>query len=342
MSIKRTNQTMKFTENSVNLLQAGRLFLSLAMVTSVMVKPAFAQEWAPSKPVRIIVPIVGSTNDAIARLVAPRLQEAIGQPVIVENKPGAGGNIGAEFVARSSPDGHTLLVGYNGPLAINVSLFEKMPIDPQRDLAPITLAVKSPQYLVAGPAADFSTVQEFVGKAKAAPAKYSYASIAVGSASHLTMEKFKRLAGFSAAHVPYKGATPAVTDLLAGNVQLAFMVPGNVKQFVQQGKLSLLATTGEKRFPNTPNVPTLIELGFKEMEATGWVGFLAPSGTPRAIIDRYNKEISKILRTPDMVSKMADMEYEVIASSPEQFAQWIKSETQHWGAVVKATGAKAD
>ena len=156
------------------------------------------------------------------------------------------------------------------------------------------------------------------------------------------MEKFKRVANFSAAHVPYKGATPAVTDLLAGNVQVAFMVPGNVKQFVQQGRLSLLATTGEKRFPNTPNVPTLIELGFKDMEATGWVGFLAPSGTPRSIIERYNKEISRILRTPDMVAKMADMEYEVIASSPEQFAQWIKSETLHWGAVVKATGAKAD
>ncbi len=212
----------------------------------VMASPVWAQEWAPSKPIKIIVPIVGSTNDAIARLIAPKLQEAIGQPVVVENKPGAGGNIGAEFFARSMPDGHTLLVGYNGPLAINVSLFEKMPIDPQKDLAPITLAVKSPQYLVAGPAADFKTVQEFIAKAKAAPAKYSYASIAVGSASHLTMEKFKQVAGFSATHVPYKGATPAVTDLMAGNVHAAFMVPGNVKQFVQQGRLTLLATTGEK------------------------------------------------------------------------------------------------
>jgi len=303
---------------------------------------AFGQEWLPSKPIKIIVPIVGSTNDAIARLVAPRLQEAIGQPVIVENKPGAGGNIGAEFVAKSLPDGHTLLIGYNGPLAINVSLFEKMPIDPQRDLSPITLAVKSPQYLVAGPAADFKSVPEFVSKAKASPAKYSYASIAVGSASHLTMEKFKQIAGFNATHVPYKGATPAVTDLLAGNVHMAFMVPGNVKQFVQQGRLTLLATTGEKRFPSTPDVPTLLELGYKDMEASGWVGFLAPKGTPRPIIDRYNKEFLKILRTPDMSAKMADMEYEVIASSPEQFSQWIKSEIQNWGAVVKSTGAKAD
>jgi tripartite-type tricarboxylate transporter receptor subunit TctC len=330
------------TFNAVSFSFVRAICSLLVFVSVAMASPVSAQEWSPSKPIKIIVPIVGSTNDAIARLVAPKLQEAIGQPVIVENKPGAGGNIGAEFVARSAPDGHTLLVGYNGPLAINVSLFEKMPIDPQKDLAPITLAVKSPQYLVAGPAADFKTVQEFIAKAKAAPAKYSYASIAVGSASHLTMEKFKRVGGFSATHVPYKGATPAVTDLMAGNVHVAFMVPGNVKQFVQSGKLTLLATTGEKRFPNTPNVPTLIELGFKDMEATGWVGFLAPIGTPRNIIDRYNKEISKILRTTEMTSRMAEMEYEVIASTPEQFSQWIKSETQHWGAIVKATGAKAD
>ena len=302
----------------------------------------WSQEWAASKPIKIIVPIVGSTNDAIARLVAPKLQEAMGQPVVVENKPGAGGNIGTEFVARSPADGHTLMVGYNGPLAINVSLFEKMPIDPQKDLTPITLAVKSPQYLVAGPSADFKTVQEFIAKAKAAPSKYSYASIAVGSASHLTMEMFKQAAGFQATHVPYKGATPAVTDLLAGSVQVAFMVPGNVKQFVQQGRLSLLATTGEKRFPSTPNIPTLMELGFKDMEASGWVGFLLPGGTPRSIVDRYHKELVKIFRTPEMTAKMADMEYEVIASTPEQFSQWIRSETVRWGAVVKATGARAE
>ena len=186
--------------------------------------PVWAQEWSPTRPIKIVVPIVGSTNDTIARLVAPRLQEAVGQPVVVENKPGAGGNIGTEFVARSPADGHTLMVGYNGPLAINVSLFDKMPIDPQKDLTPITLAVKSPQYLVTGPSADFKTVQEFIAKAKAAPSKYSYASIAVGSASHLTMEMFKQAASFQATHVPYKGAAPAIQDLMAGLVDI-FMTP---------------------------------------------------------------------------------------------------------------------
>ncbi|HET8748566.1 MAG TPA: tripartite tricarboxylate transporter substrate binding protein [Ramlibacter sp.] len=303
---------------------------------------AHAQEWTPNKPIKIVVPIVGSTNDALARLVAPKLQEVLGQPVVVENKPGAGGNIGAEYVARSPADGYTLLVGYNGPLAINPSLFEKPPIDPQKDLMPITLAVKSPQYLVAGPGADFSSVKEFVAKAKASPAKYSYASVAMGSASHLTMEMFKRAAGFQATHVPYRGATPAVTDLLAGNVHAAFMVPGNVLQFAKQGRLKLLASSGDKRFPSTPEVPTLIELGYKDMDATGWVGFLAPAGTPKPVIDRLHTEIVKILKTPEMTARLQEMEFEVIASTPQQFAAWIRSETDRWGAVVKATGAKVD
>ncbi|MDR6522132.1 tripartite tricarboxylate transporter substrate binding protein [Variovorax gossypii] len=304
--------------------------------------PTVAQEWAPTKPIKIVVPIVGSTNDALARLIAPKLQEALGQPVVVENKPGAGGNIGADFVAKSPPDGHTLLVGYNGPLAINPSLFAKMPYDPQKDLAPITLAVKTPQYLVAGPAADFSTAKEFIAKAKASPGKYSYASVAMGSASHLTMEMLKAAAGISVTHVPYKGATPAVTDLLGGNVEVAFMVPGNVQQFVVQGRLKLLATTGEKRFRSSPNVPTLIELGYRDLEATGWVGLLAPAGTPKPIIERYYREIAKILNSPDMTARLHDMEFEVIASTPDQFATWIASESRKWGAVVKATGAKAE
>jgi tripartite-type tricarboxylate transporter receptor subunit TctC len=316
--------------------------LLVAACAALALGGAAAQDWAPSRPVKIVVPIVGSTNDALARLVAPKLQEVLGQPVVVENKPGAGGNIGADFVAKSPPDGHTLLVGYNGPLAINPTLFEKMPLDPQKDLAPITLAVKSPQYLVAGPAADFATAREMVAKAKASPGKYSYASVAVGSASHLTMEMFKQAAGFHATHIPYRGATPAVTDLLAGSVHAAFMVPGNVNQFVRQGRLRLLATTGEKRFPSTPDVPTLIELGYRDMEATGWVGLLAPAGTPRPVIDRYNRELVKILQLPDVAARLREMEFEVVASTPEQFAAWIRSEHGKWGAVVKATGAKAE
>lgn len=298
--------------------------------------------WSPNRPVRIIVPIVGSTNDVLARLVAPKLQEAIGQPVVVENKPGAGGNIGTDMVAKAQPDGHTLMVGYNGPLAINVSLFDKMPYDPLKDLAPITLAVKSPQYLTVNPAAGINSVADLISQAKANPSKFSYGSVAVGSASHLTMEMLKSAAGINITHVPYKGAGPAVTDLIAGNIQVAFLVPGNVQQFVKEGRLKLIASSGPNRFPSTPNVPTVAESGFKDFEATSWIGFLTTGGTPRPIIDRYNRELVRILQTPEIRDRLREMEFEVIASTPEQFGGWIASEIPRWGKVIKATGAKAE
>jgi tripartite-type tricarboxylate transporter receptor subunit TctC len=316
----------------------------LALAAATLASTAFAQgkEWAPNHPVRIIVPIVGSTNDIVARLVAPKLGEALGQPVIVENKPGAGGNIGADMVAKAAPDGHTLLVGYNGPLAINVTLFDKMPYDPVKDLQPITLAVKSAQYLVVSPASGITSVQDLVAKAKADPKKFSYASIAVGSASHLTMEMFKLAAGVNLTHIPYKGSGQAVSDMLAGNVHAGFFVPGNVQQFAKEGKLKLLASSGAKRFPTTPDVPTLAELGYKDFEATSWIGFLTTANTPRPIVDRYNRELTKILNSPEVSSKLRDMEFEVVAGSPEQFSGWIKSEIGRWGHVIKATGAKAE
>jgi tripartite-type tricarboxylate transporter receptor subunit TctC len=303
--------------------------------------PAYAQEWAPSKPVRIVVPIVGSTNDVLARLIAPKLQEAIGQPVVVENKPGAGGNIGANEVARSAPDGHTLLVGYNGPLAINVALFDKMPYDPTRDLAPITLAVKASQYLVVNPGTGITSLADFIAKAKAAPTKYSYGSVALGSASHLTMEMLKSAAGFQMTHVPYRGAGPAITDLVAGTIQAGFFVPGNVQQFAKEGRLRLLASTGPKRFPSTPDIPTVSET-YKDFEATSWIGFLAPGGTPSPIIDRYNREIIKILNQPDIRKRLLEMEFEMIASTPKQFGDWIQTEIGRWSVVVKSTGTKAE
>jgi tripartite-type tricarboxylate transporter receptor subunit TctC len=301
-----------------------------------------AQEWAPTRPVRIIVPIVGSTNDVLARLIAPKLQEVLGQPVVVENRPGAGGNIGADMVAKAQPDGHTLLIGYNGPLAINPTLFEKMPYDSTKDLAPITLMVKAPQYLVVNSKSGITSVKDFVEKAKAAPGKYSYASVAVGSASHLTMEMFKVAAKFHMTHIPYRGAGPAVTDLLAGNVDAAFFVPGNVQQFVKEGKLRLLAASGARRFASTPEVPTLAESGYKEFEATSWIGLLTTGGTPRNIVDRYNREVVKIVTSPEISARLREMEFEIVASSPEQFAGWIRSEIGRWGEVIKYTGAKAD
>jgi len=321
-----------------------RVMLALALATGLLALPGGvqAQEWSPSRPVRIIVPIVGSTNDVLARIVAPKLQEALGQPVVVENKPGAGGNIGADFVAKSPPDGHTLLIGYNGPIAINVTLFDKMPYDPLKDLAPITLAVKAPQYLVVNANSGITSLADLIAKARAQPARFSYASVAVGSASHLTMEMLKSAAKIHLTHIPYRGAGPAVTDLLAGNVQAAFFVPGNVQQFVKEGRLKLLASSGIKRFASTPDVPTIAESGYKDFEATSWIGFLTTAGTPRPVIDRYHRELVKILNSPEVSQQLRDMEFEVIAGSPEQFASWIRAEIPRWGQVIKATGAKAE
>lgn len=191
-----------------------------------------------------------------------------------------------------------------------------MPYDPTKDLAPITLAVKSPQYLVANPAAGFINVKDFIAKVKAEPTRFSYGSVAMGSASHLTMEMMKSAAGFHMTHIPYRGAGPAVTDLIAGNVQAGFFVPGNVQGFVKEGRLKLLASTGQKRFPSTPDVPTLAESGLKDFEATSWIGFLAPPATPPGIINRYNEEIVRILKSPETQKRLHEMEFEIVASSP--------------------------
>jgi tripartite-type tricarboxylate transporter receptor subunit TctC len=315
---------------------------TLAVSCATFAAGALAQEWAPTKAVRIIVPIVGGTNDIVARLVAPELQKALGQPVVVENKGGAGGNIGADFVAKSPPDGTTLLVGYNGPIAINATLFRNLPYDPLKDLAPITLAVMAPQFLAVHPGVPAKNFAEFIAYARANPGKLSYASVSIGSASHLTMEMLKSATHIDLIHVPYKGSAPAVTDLIGGQVSASFLVPGNILEYVKDGRARVIASTGQKRFEATPEVPTMIELGFPDFVALTWIGFLAPGGTPRPIIDRYNKEIVRILRTPEIRVKLDQMQMELVAGTPEQFTQLIRSEIPRWGQVIKDTGAKAD
>ena len=317
-----------------------RSLLALAIAATVVGKPALAQEWQPTKTVRIVVPIVGSTNDVLARLVAPELQKALGQAVIVENKGGAGGTIGANEVAKAPPDGHTLLVGFNGPLAINPTLMPKMPYDAVKDLAPITLAVMAPQLLALNPQVPAKDFKEFVALAK--KGKLSYASVSTGSASHLTMEMFKSAAGIDITHVPYKGAGPAVVDLLGGQVDAAFLVPGNITQFVKEGKAKVIASTGLQRFSSMPQVPTMIELGFPGFVAVSWIGFLAPGKTPQPIIDRYNKEIVAILRKPEITRELKKMDFEVVAGTPDQFAKWIGTEIPRWGQVIRANNIKAE
>jgi tripartite-type tricarboxylate transporter receptor subunit TctC len=275
-------------------------------------------------------------------LVQPELQRVLGQAVVVENKGGAGGNIGADLVAKSPPDGHTLLVGYNGPIAINPTLFGNLPYDPVKDLAPITLAVTAPQFLAVHPSLPARNVAEFVAYAKARPGELSYASVAIGSASHLTMEMLKSAARIDLVHVPYKGSHPAVVDLIGGQVNASFLVPGNILEFAKDGRARLIASTGLKRFDATPDVPTMIEQGYPDFVALTWIGFLAPGGTPRPIIDRYNKEIVRILHMPEVRAKLDQMQMDLVAGTPEQFSQLIRAEIPRWGKVIKDTGAKAD
>jgi tripartite-type tricarboxylate transporter receptor subunit TctC len=319
----------------------GRAALIAAALAACCTFPAAqAEEWKPVKPIRIVVPIVGSTNDVLARLVAPELGVALGQPVVVENKGGGGGLIGTMDVVKSAPDGYTLLVGYNGPISINPTLLPQTPYDPVKDLAPITLAVKASQYLVVNPKVPVKTLGEFVGYARSH--RMSYASVSVGSSSHLTMEMFKQVAHIDLTHVPYRGAGPAVVDLIGGQVDAAFLVPGNIQDYAKDGRARLIASSGLKRFPSTPDVPTVAESGYPGFNATSWIGFLAPAGTPKPIMDRLNTEMVRILKSPKVRKQLEDMEFEVIASSPQEFSDWIKEDTERWGQVIKAADIKAN
>ena len=227
-------------------------------------------------------------------------------------------------------------------LAVNVTLFDKLPFDPVRDLAPITLAVSAPQFLVVHPSVPVSSVAEFVAYAKGFREPLSYGSIGVGGASHLTMEMFKSAAGLELVHVPYKGSAPAVNDLLAGTVPVAFLVPGTVLPYVKAGRMKVLASTGRRRLASMPGVPTMIESGYADFEAISWIGFLAPARTPRAIVERYNAEIVRILKRPEIREKLVAIDFEVIGSTPEEFGGLIRSEIVRWGEVIRKTGARAN
>ncbi len=300
---------------------------------------AAAQESFPSKPVRMIVPVVGGSMEVLARTLAPKMAESLGQPVIVESKPGAGGNIAAEFVVKSAPDGYTLLLAFT-PLAVNATLFEKLPFDPVKDLAPISLTVHAPQFLVVHPSVPATSVKEFVAYAKKRPGEMNYGSVSTGSASHLTMEMFKTAAGVDLVHVPYKGGAAASADLIAGNVQAAFFVSANVLPYVKSGRMRVLASTGRTRLASLPEVPTLVESGY--FEAVSWVGLMAPAATPRPIIERYHRDVIRILKMPDVVERLGGLDMVVVTSTPEEFSQLLRSEILRWGDVIKRTGARAN
>jgi tripartite-type tricarboxylate transporter receptor subunit TctC len=320
-------------------LTAFRTLLATATLATA-ISPALAADF-PVRQVHMIVPTQGGTPDTVARIIAPKLAEALGVPVIVENRTGAGGNIATDYVAKGPTDGSVLLVGINPPLVVNNTLFKNLPYDPIRDLQPVTLAMSTSQLLVVHPSLPVRTIEEFVAYVKANPG-FSYASVGTGGASHLTMEMLRSRAGLEMTHIPYRGGGPATVDLLAGTVKAAFLVPGNALQYASAGKLRLIASTGKKRFAATPTVPTMIESGYKDFEAIAWIGFLVRSGTAPALVNQYHAELTRILQMPDVKAKLAEMQNEVIGSSPAEFSSFMKEEIERWGTVIRTSNVKAD
>jgi tripartite-type tricarboxylate transporter receptor subunit TctC len=316
--------------------------LAALLVFAFLTGAACAQAY-PSKAVRVVVPYpAGSTPDTIGRTLAERLQKALGQPFIVENRSGAGGNIGAEAVARAPADGHTLLVAGNGPVAINKHLYKRLAYDPERDLTPISLLATAPQLLVVRPQLNAAGFTEFVEHVRRAPDKLSYASVGAGSASHLTMELLKSNAQLALLHVPYRGFPPAVTDMLAGNVDAMFAIIPAVLPHVRAGKMAALAVTALQRSPLAPEVPSVAELGLPQLESLAWNGLLAPTGTPPGVIERLSAETAKGMRDPQTRETLARLGFDVVAGTPEELARWIRLESEKWARVIRASGATAD
>ncbi len=321
-----------------------RIAAALCTMALLIAPSAGAQSGAyPAHPVRIVVPFpAGGTTDILARAVAQRFTEAFGQPFIVDNRPGAGGNIGAELVAKSAPDGYTLLMGTVGTHAINPSLYARMPYDHIKDFTPVFLTAGVPNVLEVNPAVPVHTVAELVDYAKANPGKLNFASSGSGTSIHLSGEMFKTMTGVSMQHVPYKGSAPALQDLLSGQVQLMFDNLPSSLALIKAGKLRPIAVTSAQRAAALPDIPTIAESGYPGFEASSWFGLLAPAGTPPAIVAKLNAEGNKWLATPEAREKLLAQGAIAAGGTPEDFVRHIAAETAKWAKVVKQSGAKVE
>ena len=303
---------------------------------------ASAQQY-PTKPVRFVVPFApGGSTDTLARTLGTRLSEGLGQQVVVDNRSGGNGNIGMEIVAHAPPDGHTIVLGYIANVAIGPSLYAKLPFDPIRDYEAITLLATSPNVLVAHPSVQANNLKDVIALAKAKPGALNYASASVASVGHLTGELLNQLAGIKMVHIAYKGSGQAVTDLVGGHIQLMFSGFSSVMPHIKSGKLKPIAQTGEKRSPALPEVATIAESGFPKFEATAWYGVHAPAKTPKPIVTRLNSEFVKALKMQDVRERLGALGFELVGSTPEHYASYIKSEIKKWEKVVKASGAKPE
>jgi tripartite-type tricarboxylate transporter receptor subunit TctC len=303
---------------------------------------AGAQDW-PTRPVRIVVPFpAASTPDTFARILAENLRKRLAQPVIVENKPGAGGMIGTDAVAKSPPDGHTIGVSIVGPLVNNKLLYKKMPYDPERDLLPVTLAVTQPSLLVVPADRNVATLPELIAYLKARPNQGSFASIGIGSLSHLTMERVAASSGTELVHVPYPGSSQAVTALVAGDVDMACLPAISVMPQVRAGKLRVIGASTAKRSTLFPEIRTLKEQGLADLDAAAWNGIVVAAGTPRPLVDRIAREVVAALKDPEVVEALRRQMIEAVGSTPEEFVAHLRAERERWAPVIRKARISLD
>jgi tripartite-type tricarboxylate transporter receptor subunit TctC len=301
-----------------------------------------AQDAYPSKPIRLVVPYPpGGVGDAVARMIAPGWGAALKQTIVIDNRGGAGSNIGLDAVAKAAPDGYTIAL-FDTALATNPSLYPSMPFDPARDLTPISLIARGPLVLVVNPAFPAKSVGELVALAKAKPGSITYASAGNGTPVHLAAEMLKSQAGIDLVHVPYKGAGPAVTDVLGGQVPVLFAVPGTAIPHINSGKFRAIGITGDTRFKSLPDVPTIAEQGIKGVDGTIIIGFVVPARTPRAIVTQLYDTLSKVLATTEVTDRLAAFGLTVVAADPERSAKLLADETALWAKVVKDAGVKLE
>ena len=322
----------------------GRIALAALgiLACTAWMAPAVAQPY-PARAVKIVVPFpAGGIADLYARLIGSRVAGEWGQPVVVENRAGGGGNIGADAVAKSPPDGHTLVMSALGPHAVNVSLFAKMPYDPVRDFSAIALVLEAEGLLVVRPSVGATSVPELIALARAKPGSLSFASAGTGTASHLAGELFKAMAKVDMVHIPYKGNVPAIADLLAGQTALLFATMPTVLPYAKTGRLRALATIGSSRSAAAPDLPTVSEAALPGFEVNNWIGLFAPAGTPPEIVRRWNAEVTRIMQSPEIQARLLNEGARFSPNTPEQFAAFVKSEIAKWAPIVKASGARVD
>ncbi|WP_374304596.1 Bug family tripartite tricarboxylate transporter substrate binding protein [Ferrovibrio sp.] len=323
---------------SRTLIAAAATFLVLCTTA-----PAALAQAYPTKPVRVVVPFpAGGTTDILARHVSQKLTERLGQQFVVDNKAGAGGNIGTEAVAKSDPDGYTIMMGTIGTHSINISLYSKLSYDPVKDFAPISLVAMVANVLVVHPSVPAKNVQEFIALAKSQPGKLNFGTPGNGTSGHLSAELFKSMTGTDMIHVPYRGSGPMLTDLLGGNVQFTFDNLPSALPHIRSGALRALGVTTPKRWPSTPDIPTIAEQGLPDYSATAWFAMYAPAKTPPAIVNKLSDEIDTILKTPEMKAQFEQQGADPVGGKPQVLADLMKTEIEKWAKAVKASGARID